>query len=214
MKVFLSVGATYSETQERFVKAFEAFLNQNECQRLTVGRGNYDPRQPILQARELIEASDAVVVLAFTRTLIRSAIDKPGSKDEKEIKDLRYPTVWNQLEAAMAFGLKRPLLVIVENGLTQEAMLKDRQEFRAVGTALDVSQLQTDEFKGMFGIFKQIVASRSAEVKRSQSSPVDTWTVGELLRSLRPEQIWKVAAAVAGILSAIAVAAYWVAKHT
>jgi hypothetical protein len=30
MKVFLSVGATYSEAQERFVKAFEAFLNQND----------------------------------------------------------------------------------------------------------------------------------------------------------------------------------------
>lgn len=213
MKVFLSVGATYSETQESFVKAFEAFLSQNECQRLTVGRGNHDPRQPILQARELIEASDAVVVLAFTRTLVHSAIDKPGSKDEKEIRDVRYPTVWNQLEAAMAFGLKRPLLVIVENGLTQEAMLKDRQEFRAVATALDISQLQTDEFKGMFSVFKQIVASRSAETKSSRSSSIDSWTIGELIQNLRPDQIWKIAAAVAGVLSAVAVAAYWVAKH-
>ena len=71
----------------------------------------------------------------FTRTFIKSAIDKPDSKDEKEIKDVKYPTVWNQLEAAMAFGLKRPLLIIVEKGLVQEAMLKDRYEFRTVTTS-------------------------------------------------------------------------------
>ena len=213
MRIFLSVGATYSESQERFVKAFEAFLVQNDCQRLTVGRGNYDPRQPILQARELIEASNAVVVVAFTRTLIESAIDKPGSKDEKEIKNVRYPTVWNQLEAAIAFGLRRPLLVIVEEGLQQEAMLKDRNEFRALVTPLDAGVFETAEFKGMFSAFKTIVLSRSTDTKVAQASQIETWTLVELFRNMRVDQIWKAGVAIATLLSAVAAAAYWVGTH-
>jgi hypothetical protein len=213
MKVFLSVGATYSDSQESFVKAFEAFLIQNECKRLTVGRGHYDPRQPIEQARELIEASDAVVVIAFTRTLVQSALDKPGSKAEKEIKDVRYPTVWNQLEAALAFGMKRPLLVIVEEGLQQEAMLKDRNEFRAVITILDANLFETDEFKGIFDGFKSIALNRSAKTKVVPAAQIENWTLRELIRNMRLDQIWKVLIAIGTLLSAVAAVAYWLGQH-
>jgi hypothetical protein len=126
VKVFLSVGATYNEQQETFVSAFETFLSQNGCERLTVGRGNYFASQPIVAARDLMQTADGVVVIAFTRQLIDKAIDKPGSENEKEIKNRCYPTVWNQLEAAMAFGLKIPLLVIMEDSVYQEATLPNK----------------------------------------------------------------------------------------
>ena len=41
MQVFVSVGATHTPEQEAFVSAFEVFLSQNGCTRLTDGR----PRQ-------------------------------------------------------------------------------------------------------------------------------------------------------------------------
>jgi hypothetical protein len=88
MKVFLSVGATYSPLQEKFVRAFEEFLSQNGCERLTVGRGSYGAQQPILQTRELMDRADAVVVLAFTRIIVKKAIEKPGSRNETEISAL------------------------------------------------------------------------------------------------------------------------------
>ena len=212
MKVFLSVGATYSEAQERFVGAFESFLSQNSCERLTVGRGNYSARQPILEARDLMEAADAVVVLAFTRLEVKKAVDKADSPEAKEVKNTRYPTIWNQLEAAMAFGLKIPLLVIVEQGLHQEAMLKDRLEFRALTTPLDPGYFATSEFKGIFADFKRIAIERAQSTERSRPHTASL-TVGELVRDLRPDQIWKTVAAVAGLLAAIATAAYWVGKH-
>src|SRR5271165_4909252 len=109
MKVFLSVGATYSDDQERFVQAFEAFLSQHGCERLTVGRGSYSAKQPILQTRDLMETVEAVVVIAFTRLLVVKAVEKPGSSSQKEIIETKYPTIWNQLEASMAFRLKKPL---------------------------------------------------------------------------------------------------------
>lgn len=212
MKVFLSVGSTYSETQERFVNAFELFLSQNGCERLTVGRGNYGAQQPILRARDLMENADAVVVLAFTRLRVEDATEKPGSAEEKKIRNVKYPTIWNQLEAAMAFGLNVPILVIVEEGLHQEAMLKDRLEFRALTTALDPAFFGRDEFKGVFADFKRIAVARARENARKPVSAASL-TVAELLRDLRPDQLWKVGAAVIGVLSALAGGFFWIGKH-
>jgi hypothetical protein len=59
-------------------------------------------------------------VLAFTRFLVGAAVEKPGSPHENAIANVRYPTIWNQMEAAMGFGLHLPLLVIIEEGLFQD----------------------------------------------------------------------------------------------
>jgi hypothetical protein len=215
MKVFLSVGATYTRQQEKFVAAFETFLVQNECVRLTVGRGNEPIRQPILEARDLMQAADAVVVLAFTRTIVRDAVEKPDAKDESTIRDTRYPTVWNQLEAAMAFGLDLPLLVIIEKGLHQEAMLKDRHEFRTLTTELSPDYFRTDEFKGMFAKFRGIALGRTTKTPAKSAAPPDvakffeTATVIEILRVFRPAQLVGMGSAVLGIAAASA----WAARH-
>jgi hypothetical protein len=210
MKVFLSVGATYNGKQETFVSAFETFLSQNGCERLTVGRGNYFASQPIVAARNLMQTADGVVVIAFTRQLIDKAIDKPGSENEKEIKNRRYPTVWNQLEAAMAFGLKIPLLVIMEDNVYQEAMLKDRMEYRALVTDLDKKLFSSEEFRGIFTDWKRIAEARSKEM--AEHLDVKSLTVGKLFMELSPDQFWKVGVALFGLLSGIAVAAYWLGK--
>lgn len=208
MKVFLSVGSTYNEQQESFVSAFETFMGQNGCERLTVGRGNYFASQPIVSARDLMQEADAVVVIAFTRLIIDKAIDKPGSESEKEISDRSYPTVWNQLEAAMAFGLKLPLLVIIEDGVYQEAMLKDRLEYRALVTKLDKDLFLSEEFRGIFSDWKRIAENRA----KGHHVDVKTLTVGKLIKELTPGQFWKVIVALFGLLSGVAGAAYWAGK--
>jgi hypothetical protein len=211
MKVFLSVGATYNEQQENFVSAFETFLSQNGCERLTVGRGSYFASQPIVAARDLMQTADGVVVIAFTRQLIEKAIDKPGSEnDEKEIRNRRYPTVWNQLEAAMAFGLEIPLLVIIEDGVYQEAMLKDRLEYRTLVTDLNDELFSSEEFRGIFLDWKRIAEERSKETV--DHVDVKSLTVGKLFKELSPDQFWKVGVALFGLLSGTAVAAYWIGK--
>ncbi len=215
MRVFLSVGATFTPQQEAFVSAFEAFLGQNGCEELTVGRGKYFSNQPIVSARELMESADGVVVIAFTRQLAIKSLDKPQSDKETKITNSRYPTVWNQLEAAMAFGLKLPLLVIVEKGLMQEAMLKDRLEYRALITELEPSFFSSEEFKGIFAHWKQKATSRPAA--EPINTPVEPFvikdlTVGKLIKELPPEQFWKVGSAVVGSIAGVAGAAFWLGK--
>ena len=179
MKVFLSIGSTFTKQQEEFVCAFEAFLVQNGCERLTVGRGMYYAKQPVVSARELMHSADGVVVIAFTRYIVKQAIEKPGGKDATEIKDRIYPTVWNQLEAAMAFGLSLPLLVIIENGLHQEAMLKDRLEYRALTTDLDPSFFSSQEFRGIFADWKRIAETRPRDRNGVQQGGVHNVDISE-----------------------------------
>lgn len=210
MRVFLSVGVTYNEKQEAFVSSFETFLSQNGCERLTVGRGNYFASQPIVAARDLMQTANGVVVIAFTRQIVDKAIDKPGSENEKEIENRRYPTVWNQLEAAMAFGLKIPLLVIMEDGLYQEAMLKDRLEYRALVTDLDKKLFSTEEFRGIFSDWKRIAEARSKEIEGHLD--IKSLTIGKLFNELSPDQFWKVGVALFGLFSGVAAIAYWFGK--
>lgn len=164
LRVFLSVGKTYTEQQELFVSSFERLLHDYGCHRLVVGRDAPVARQPILQVRDLMKKADAVIVLAFTRYVVEKAVEMPDARQPektKTVENIRYPTVWNQIEAGIAFGLKRPLLVIVEKGLKQEAMLKDRLEFRAIVEPLDPELLKQEEFKGIIADFVRISRRRS-----------------------------------------------------
>ena len=163
--------------------------------------------------RKLMETAEAVVVIAFTRFIVKRAIEKPGSENEKDITNTKYPTIWNQLEASMAFGLKLPLLVILEEGLHQEAMLKDRLEFRAWTTALDPGFFRSDEFKGVFADFKKIAAERAATKGAVRNARTTSLTVGEIIRDLRPDQLWQVGAALVGLLAAVGAGAFWLGKN-
>lgn len=165
LRVFLSVGATYTKQQDDFVLAFERVMAQHDLQRLVVGRDNPPARQPILEVKELMRKADAVVVLAFTRYVIHSGIEKEGANVSghvpRTIQNERHPTVWNQIEAGIAFGLGKPLLVFVEPSLKVEAMLKDRLEFLVRNAQLDPKYFETSEFAKVFAEFLSIARRRS-----------------------------------------------------
>lgn len=122
-------------------------------------------RQPVLEVGDLMRKADAVVVLAFTRYIISSGVEKPGANqlghNQSTITAYRYSTACNQIEAGIAFGLGTPLLVIVEEGMKHEAMLRDRLEFRAITAPLDPTFFDTPLFRSQFEDFTNIVRSRS-----------------------------------------------------
>lgn len=165
LRVFLSVGATYTRDQEDYVNAFERLMSANNLKRLVVGRDSPPSRQPILAVKDLMRKADAVVVLAFTRHIIRSGTEKPGANrpphKQDTITNERHPTVWNQIEAGIAFGLGTPILLIVEDGMKQEAMLKDRLEFRVITAPLDPTFFDTPQFRSQFADFTKIARKRS-----------------------------------------------------
>lgn len=201
MNVFVSVRRTYTDSQEGFVRAFEKALTERGCTRLTVGRGNYGAQQPIERVRQHLVDADACVVIAFGRYEL-SGVECPGSTVERPLSRIRLPTVWNQLEAAMAYGLRVPILVILEKALHQEAMLKDRYEFRVQTTELAQTYFESVEFRDVFADFERIARERSARGRRVDAEAL---TLRDIFLGMKPSTLGVLMSAlVVALASAVA----------
>jgi hypothetical protein len=81
-------------------------------------------------------------------------------KPPKELKDVRLPPVWNQIEAAMAYTRGLPLLVLIENGLQEEGMLESRYDWRVKQVNLREPIVNDPEFLGMFEDWRENVLKK------------------------------------------------------
>jgi hypothetical protein len=146
--VFLSVGAGRTELQEAFVKAIKDYFLSRDLDVKTVdGSTN---KQPLKDVEYRMKRCYGAVVLAFERTRIVLGMSRPGAKAEIELKDVKLPTVWNQIEATMAYTRGLPLLVLVEQELQDEGMLESRYDWRVKRVNLRDPIVNDPEFLGIF----------------------------------------------------------------
>jgi hypothetical protein len=154
--VFLSVGRTTPD-QETFVAAVENYLQANDLRARTVGRSEFSSEQPLKQVERLMHECSGAVILAYERLYIQDGIDRRGSDAEQALSPCSLPTVWNQIEAAMAYTLGRPLLVMVEVGLRNEGLLEPGYDWYVQRIRLDATTLVGREFLGVFADWKKPV---------------------------------------------------------
>jgi hypothetical protein len=207
--VFLSCGAPHTEAQEQFLAAVESLLRSHDCLPQTVGRSSYSVRQPVEAARELIAECNGAVVIAFERTRLLSGFDKPGGAAQKDLRDESYPTIWNQMEAAMAYARRVPILTFVQKGVKRQGMLSDRLEWMAIETDLTPDLLGTERFRQAFAEWRQLVRKRSALTPAPPAAiaPAEM-TVGQIVSALKPGQLWAALAVAATLLAFTATAAF------
>lgn len=188
LPVFVSVGRTFNDRQEGFAQTIERFLKTQNMIPQTVGRTYFSSKQPLVAITELMHECAGTVVLAFERTHMPELVDKRGSADERRQTDVKLPTVWNQIEAAMAYTLEHPLLVVVENGLKYEGLLEKGYDWFVKGVNLDDDIMADREFLGVFTDWKQRVESyHEQKVKKAlYASPIEEKTTPrEVLVHLR-----------------------------
>ena len=166
LKIFVSVGVAYTRQQRECQLEFYELLKSQNIERLGVGEDDYSSLQPLAQIKDLLKQCDAVVVLAFLRYVVDNGKEKPGAdREEHEERALvgeKHPTVWNQIEAGIAYGLDKPIFVVMEKGLKQGAMLKeDRLETLALTIQLEKEAFRTKKFTGVFNDFISRVRRRS-----------------------------------------------------
>ena len=170
-KIFLSVGRTFNPQQENFVSSLENFLSSQGLTPQTVGRTYFSSQQPLKAVVELMDECAGTIILAFERTQIVQALEKRGSKDERQLSDLKLPTVWNQIEATVAYSKGHPLLVIVEEGLKAEGLLEQGYDWYVGRVSLSPEALYTREFQGMFGDWKRRVEQAEAAKLSVKENP-------------------------------------------
>ena len=100
--VFVSVGSAATEDQEKFVCAVEDRLRSEGLVPHTVGRNTFSSDAPLKAVAELMSKCSGAVVIAFERSYFPSGISKRGGSSAASLTDIKLPTPWNQIEAAMA----------------------------------------------------------------------------------------------------------------
>jgi hypothetical protein len=176
LPVFLSCGTPHQKAQNKFISAVEAHLKSHGCTPITVGRNKYAVRQPAEAVRDCIGDCCGAVVIATERIRILEAIEYPNSTKETHISAESHPTIWNQMEAAMAYSKNMPILTFVQTGLKRQGMLSDRFEWAAIEDDLSPDILQTEKFRQIFDEWLQLVAKKA----KSKSEELDVENFGDI----------------------------------
>jgi hypothetical protein len=205
--VFLSVGRTSTDQQEAFVREVERLLFENDLRPRNVGREEYSSLQPLKAVEEVMDQCHGAVVVAFERLFVQDGSWRRGSPNADTVADAYLPTVWNQIEAALAYSKKQPLLVIVERGILAEGLLEPGYDWFVQRVELEPSALRTPESLGRLADWKKrVTAFEAARPKLSGGTPqLDpaSMTIGQIVGALRPAQFRALVVAAIGILSSV-----------
>jgi hypothetical protein len=125
--IFLSRAAPHTQAQERFLTDLRKTLRTRDLEPRTVGDTDFGAR-PLEEIRGVMMECNGLLSVAFRRLIIRNGEDRPGNQLAARIAPVD-PNTWLttpycHLEAAMAFQLGIPILVIVEKGVRQEGALE------------------------------------------------------------------------------------------
>jgi hypothetical protein len=130
------------------------------------------------------------VVIALERSYFSKGVERRGGPKQADLEDIRLATPWNQIEAALAYSYGHPLLVIVEKGLKTEGLLEKGNDWYVQSIAPDPSSLNGNEFNGVLSDWKTKLKATPADSFKSARPPED-FTIGEILKGLRPASFWR-----------------------
>jgi len=197
--VFLSVGGTATEQQEAFIRAVEERLRSEGLVPHTVGRNTFSADAPLKTVTDLLDKCSGTVVIALERSYFVSGTEKRGGPKEFALTDVKLPTPWNQIEAAMSYARGLPLMVIVEAGLKSEGLLERGYDWYVQWVKPEAAALNSNEFNGVLASWKQkmVEAPKKAVPVKTPSD----LTVAELLGGLKPVQLWSVLVALAALIA-------------
>jgi hypothetical protein len=212
-QIFLSVGNPDTSAQEQFISAIEDYLRSHNCEPQTVGRSKYSGRQPVQAARDTIGDCAGAVVVAFERTRILQGVDRPEGARPTQIVDESHPTIWNHMEASMAYANNLPILTVVQRGVKRQGMLSSRLEWVAIEGDLDTGLLRTEMFRQVFAEWLSLVQagnSKKAADAKGEETGLDfgKLSVGFFLSRISIAQLIAIVTGACALLSVVAVASF------
>jgi hypothetical protein len=126
--IFLSYAKPWSGAQDRFVDRVSSYLRQRGFEPRTLGVTDYDMDAPLRAIRRLMLESNGLVTIAFRRILITEGTatlrDSAGKLQDKPLADCWLTTPWTHIEAAMAYQVGLPILILREQGVLADGLLE------------------------------------------------------------------------------------------
>lgn len=204
MEVFVSVGTGLNASQEAFVDAIESRLRGLGLTPCTIGRNTFSTDAPLQAVVHLMERCSGAVVIALERYRFDGGVERPGSTKEKALGPSSLPTAWNQIEAAMAYGRKLPLLVLVDERLHCDGLLEKGNDWFVLELPIDLAGLNGPAFTGLLNDWRERLSQPVQPViTMDTNGEIDPakMNIGQLFAALKPAQLWTTLVAFAGALA-------------
>jgi hypothetical protein len=119
--VFVSSPTALNVEQEDARERIVKFLDKLNLEPRALGRSDYPTDYPLREVLVIAKHCSGGVILGFEQIRATGGLVKPGAKNEGKIKasaPLSIPTPWNHLEAGIMFGLRLPLLIFRQEGVS------------------------------------------------------------------------------------------------
>jgi hypothetical protein len=208
-KVFISAASRGTARQNDVKATVFSALRAAGLDPRQMNKNEWSFEQPLKAIRNIITECHGIAVLALAQYEIHSVFDIAAEKKQSDPASFRLPTVWNQIEAAIAYDKDLPLLVIAERGVKEEGLMEGRYDWTVYWTDLDPAEFQSEKFLAFVATWKNAVfAHAAASAKGSQDFDLAKLTAGQLISRLTVAQIWACATTLFGLLIAVATAGY------
>ena len=204
MNIFVSVGTGLNDRQETFVSAVEARLRGIGFVPCTIGRNTFSTDAPLAAVMDLMDRCAGAVVIAVERYFLEEGRERRGSDREKRLGPTSFPTSWNQIEAAMAYGRGLPLLVLVDEQLHCDGLLEKGNDWFVFELPLEPAALRSAAFAGLLEDWRSKVSKRSDAIPAKSAAKlpeIERMSVAQLAGAVKPAQLWSVLVALAGAIA-------------
>ncbi|GAA4267756.1 hypothetical protein [Frondihabitans peucedani] len=199
MNVFVSVGSGLSTQQNQVVEALEDQLRRMGLTPHTVNRNDdFRASAPLDAVTEMMDSCAGVVVVALERFYFARGLERPGSDEQQELRSVRLPTPWNQIEAAMGHSRGLPVLVIIDKRVRKDGLLTMSNNWYVHEIDVETESFSTAQSIGILRDWhKKLEVRKPARV----TNPA-TLTLRDLFVGLKPAQLWTLGGAIVVVLSA------------
>jgi hypothetical protein len=206
-KVFLSVGSNGTKLQQEATDSIFAVIEASGLSPRQMERNEWSSEQPLRAIRRVIYECHGAVIIAFARYEFPSGFERAKNDSSIALGETRFPTVWNQIEAALAYGLDLPLLVICEHGLKDDGLLEGKYDWKVFWTNFNPEELRSERFFGFIQSWKRLVEEHVESSKKnllSGETDIAKLSLSKLLSLLTVPQWWALLAAISSLLGTIA----------
>jgi hypothetical protein len=113
--VFISRPTVIAPDAEAAYSDFDAFLAANGIKRRRLGQTDYSREAPLKAIFRIIDECCGAIILGYPQFAIRH--EALRSNEAQNVWGYVFPTPWNQIEGALAYRAKTPVLVIAHDGV-------------------------------------------------------------------------------------------------
>lgn len=165
--IFLSYSTPTTPDQFAMAEGVYRCLARRDLAPRTLGVNEYDFKAPLEAIRRIMGDSQGLLAIAFKKTNVEKGRTKRrhGREEPRDevLKGRSFASPWVQIEAAMAYQWRLPILILREKGVVADGLLEPgvvswyMPEFDLEGTAGEF--LQGQEFKEVLSKWEADVRS-------------------------------------------------------